>query len=155
MLKLFLNFALCVLCRGLVGARPRLPAILTMTIKKTSANKAAAIKKTAAKPVKKPVVALSKKTASKGAVKKTSITAKTDVGWGNSVYLRGVGGGLSWDVGVLMDNVKKDEWVWSCPGSDGPITFKFVRNDVHWALGPDHIAVPGENSVTKPTFPAW
>ncbi|HVU37231.1 MAG TPA: hypothetical protein VHC95_02760 [Opitutales bacterium] len=104
--------------------------------------------------MKKPV-APAKKPAAKSKKTTTTIIAKVDVGWGNSVYIRGIGGGLSWDVGVLMDNHRKDEWSWSCPASDGPITFKFVRNDAHWALGPDHIAVPGETSITVPQFPPW
>jgi hypothetical protein len=127
-----------------------------MTMKKSSkpaaASKASAVKKPAIKAVTVPA---KKKSGTKFPAKTTSITAKVDVGWGNSVYLRGIGGGLSWDVGVLMDNTKKDEWTWSCPASDGPITFKFVRNDVHWSLGPDRIAVPGENSVVTPQFPPW
>lgn len=147
---MFLNLAFCVLCKGVVAARPRSPTLLIMTTK-TKLTKPVAVKKAAVKPAKTPV----KKAPAKGAGKKTSITAKIDVGWGNSVYIRGIGGGLSWDVGVLMDNSKKDEWTWACPASDGPITFKFVRNDVHWALGPDHIAVPGESSVSKPHFPPW
>lgn len=118
---------------------------------KTTTTKPAAAKKTA---VKKPA-APAKKLATKSKKTTTTIIAKVDVGWGNSVYIRGIGGGLSWDVGVLMDNHRKDEWSWSCPASDGPITFKFVRNDAHWALGPDHIAVPGETSVTVPQFPPW
>jgi hypothetical protein len=121
---------------------------------KTSTTKSAATKKAATKSTKSPVAA-AKKAPAKSTGKKTCIVAKIDVGWGNSVYIRGIGGGLSWDVGVLMDNAKKDEWTWACPASDGPITFKFVRNDVHWALGPDHIAVPGETSATKPAFPPW
>jgi hypothetical protein len=123
-------------------------------ITKTTKSKPAATKKAAPKPTALPVSAASKAASSKKP-KKTTIVAKIDVGWGNSVYIRGIGGGLSWDVGVLMDNAKKDEWTWSCPAGDGPITFKFVRNDLHWALGPDHIAVPGETSVTKPHFPPW
>lgn len=111
--------------------------------------KTAAPQKAAPKSAQKP--APTRKTTGK----KTLIIAKVDVGWGNSVYLRGIGGGLSWDVGVLMDNLKKDEWTWSCPASDGPITYKLVRNDLHWALGPDHIAVPGESCVVTPQFPPW
>jgi len=114
--------------------------------------KSAPAKKPAAKPTVAPV---SKKTAAKPTGKTTQIIAKVDVGWGNSLYLRGIGGGLSWDVGVLMDNSKKDEWTWSCPAGDGPITFKLVRNDQHWALGPDHIAVPGETAIIVPQFPPW
>jgi len=112
---------------------------------------AAPAKKSSTKPATKPVT----KPAAKAIGKKTVIIARIDVGWGNSIYLRGVGGGLSWDVGVLMDNLKKDEWTWSCPAGDGPITYKFVRNDAHWALGPDHIATPGETAISVPQFPAW
>jgi hypothetical protein len=118
---------------------------------KTKSIPAVAAKKAAGKSTKKSAVAPAKKTTGK----KTVIAAKIDVGWGNSVYLRGHGGGLSWDVGVLMDNLKRDEWTWCCPASDGPIIFKFVRNDLHWALGPDRIAVPGETAVIRPQFPPW
>jgi len=116
---------------------------------KTKPSQPAATKKVVASKAK-PAAATKKP-----AGKKTLIVAKIDVGWGNSLYIRGLGGGLSWDVGVLMDNLKKDEWSWSCPAVDGPITYKFVRNDVHWALGPDRIAVPGESCVTTPQFPPW
>jgi len=120
-------------------------------------KKSAPAKPVAAKPVpaKAAPAPVKKKAPSRGPGRKTSISAKIDVGWGNSVYLRGIGGGLSWDVGVLMDNAKKDEWTWACPSSDGPITYKFVRNDVHWALGPDRIAAPGETAVVTPQFPPW
>jgi hypothetical protein len=86
---------------------------------------------------------------------KTTIIAKIDVGWGNSLYLRGQGGGLSWDVGVLLECAKDDEWTWSTPASGGPITFKFVRNDQHWALGDDQVVLAGETSVSTPEFPPW
>jgi hypothetical protein len=122
------------------------------TSKSVASTKSAAAKKPAAKNVASPIP---KKASAKTTDKQTLIIAKADVGWGNSLYLRGISGGLSWDVGVLMDNAKKDEWTWSCPASDGPITFKFVRNDLHWALGPDHIAVPGETAIIVPQFPPW
>ncbi len=126
---------------------------------KTTTTKPVAAKKAPIKEAVKPAPAPAQKAAAKPVAKatgkKTTIVAKIDVGWGNSVYLRGHGGGLSWDVGVLMDNLKKDEWTWSCPAGDGPITYKFVRNDAHWALGPDRIAVPGETSLTAPQFPPW
>jgi hypothetical protein len=124
----------------------------TTTTKTAATTKPAAAKKPAATTTAAPA---KKKAPAKSAAKKTVIIAKVDVGWGNSLYLRGVGGGLSWDVGVLMDNSKKDEWTWSSPASDGPITFKFVRNDLHWALGPDRIAVPGETAIIVPQFPPW
>lgn len=134
------------------------PHLTTMPTKKTITKPAATSKSAPASkpaPAKKAAPASSKKATAKTTGKQTLIIAKADVGWGNSLYLRGIGGGLSWDVGVLMDNMKKDEWTWSCPASDGPITFKFVRNDLHWALGPDRIAVPGETAIIVPQFPPW
>jgi hypothetical protein len=121
---------------------------------KPTASKLAAAKKAAAK-TGKPTAAPAKKLAAKGAKSKTSIIVKVDVGWGNSVYIRGEGGGLSWDVGVLMDCDKKDEWVWCCPASDGPIIFKLIRNDLHWSLDKDQIAKAGQTTIVVPKFPPW
>jgi hypothetical protein len=96
-----------------------------------------------------------KKTSAKPVTAKTVIIAKVNVGWGNSLYLRGQGGGLSWDVGLQMDCEKRDEWQWSCPAGAGPLTFKFVRNDLHWELGENHVVLAGATGVFTPQFPPW
>jgi hypothetical protein len=119
----------------------------TTPSKPAPAAKAPAKKAPARKPAAKPVA--------KASSKKTTIIAKVDVGWGNSLYLRGQGGGLSWDVGELMTCLKNDEWSWSAPAKDGAITFKFIRNDLHWALGPNQTVRAGAASVSTPTFPPW
>ncbi len=106
---------------------------------------------TPAPVVKKPAT----KSPVKPVAKKTTIIAKVDVGWGNSLYLRGDGGGLSWDVGVLMTCAKDDEWSWSCPANAGPVTYKFVRNDLHWALGENLVVEAGATAVSTPDFPPW
>ena len=40
----------------------------------------------------------------------TTITAQVDVGFGNTLYIRGAGGGLSWTVGLPMTCVAADLW---------------------------------------------
>jgi hypothetical protein len=129
------------------------PGLFIMPTKKVTKSPVAA--KTAAAKSGTPAAPAKKTVPAKPLGKKTIVIAKSDVGWGNSIYLRGQGGGLSWDVGVLMDCLKKDEWIWSCPSSDGAITFKFVRNDLHWALGKDQVVAAGETSVSTPQFPPW
>jgi len=79
-------------------------------IKKEAARKGAAPKKKSAVK-KKPVKGAVPKSTASGPV--TTVIAQADVGWGNHIYLRGEGGGLSWEKGVMMDCREGNEWVWS------------------------------------------
>jgi hypothetical protein len=45
--------------------------------------------------------------------------------------------------------------MWSCPASAGPVTYKFVRNDLHWALGENQVVEAGATAVSTPDFPPW
>lgn len=111
--------------------------------KKVAAKKAPAAKKVAAKKV----------TPAKTVVK-TSIIARVDVGFGNSLYVRGEGAGLSWDKGVQLDNVSPYEWVFSSTQAKGDLTFKFLINDEVWAEGEDLTVAKGGTSISSPVF-AW
>jgi hypothetical protein len=82
----------------------------------------------------------------------TVITAKIDVGFGNSVYLRGEGPGLSWNSGLLLNNVASDEWTISLFGAKKPVVFKFLLNDATWNLGEDYVAPPGAKVTVRPEF---
>src|SRR5580698_9592233 len=53
-------------------------------------------------------------------IKRIVIVAHVNVGWGNAIYVRGDGGGLSWDVGVPMVCVADDQWVWSYLENQAP-----------------------------------
>lgn len=109
------------------------------------------VKKTAATPVKKKAAAPAvKATPAKPVV--TVITAKIDIGFGNILYLRGEGAGLSWDVGLPLDCVKDDQWSISLPETSKPILFKFLINDLTWSAGPDYVAEPGKKATLIPTF---
>src|SRR5436853_2805391 len=53
-----------------------------------------------------------------GSSKSVTIQAKIDVGFGNTLYLRGEGEGLSWNQGIPLTCVDGSTWQWSAPVSD-------------------------------------
>ena len=82
----------------------------------------------------------------------TTITAQIDIGFGNALYVRGVGPGLSWDRGVLMTCVTDNQWQLALGESARPILFKFLVNDLSWSAGEDYEIAPGASVVLEPTF---
>jgi hypothetical protein len=87
--------------------------------------------------------------ASNGTV--TTIDVKLDVGFGNAVFLRGQGGGLTWERGVPLSCVDGKTWRWSGKVKD-PITFKPLINDKIWSAGSDLTVKPGQKVEIKPIF---
>ncbi|MCC5805733.1 MAG: hypothetical protein JJU00_05320 [Opitutales bacterium] len=138
----------------------------TTTAVKKSAAKKAAVKKTAVKaPAKKAAVkktaakAPAKKAVEKAAVKKvvprkpvTTVIAEIDAGFGNGVYIRGSGAGLTWDKGMLMENVSPTEWVWRSDALKAPLEFKLLLNDDNWSAGPNGEVASGGTIVVSPRF---
>jgi hypothetical protein len=108
------------------------------------------VKKPAAAPVKRAAAPAVKKPAAKSAP--TVITALIDVGFGNALYVRGEGAGLSWDAGVLLDCAADDQWTISLAAADKPVVFKLLINDSNWSVGPDYVAEPGKKVTVTPTF---
>jgi hypothetical protein len=85
-------------------------------------------------------------------VEQTSIFARVDVGFGNSLYIRGEGADLSWDKGVLMENVSPYEWAYKTNKAKGEVTFKFLINDEVWAEGENLTVAAGGTSISSPVF---
>jgi len=81
------------------------------------------------------------------------IVAKINVGYGNTVYLRGEGGCLNWDLGVPMICSDNDRWIWCCQAGEAPTQFKFLRNDRDWALGDNQVMSGADIMVCYPKFP--
>lgn len=81
----------------------------------------------------------------------TTIIAKTDIGWGNTLFLRGDGGGLSWQAGVPMDPLDGC-WRWSGLATGRGIHFKVLVNDQHWCHGEDSHVAAGETIHVEPEF---
>lgn len=82
----------------------------------------------------------------------TTISANVDVGFGNTLYLRGEGPGLSWEKGVRMECVADDRWSLAFGESARPFVFKFLINDQTWSAGPDYTVSPGTTVMLSPTF---
>jgi hypothetical protein len=82
----------------------------------------------------------------------TTVVAKVDVGFGNILYLRGTGPGLSWEKGVEMTNTGSDEWTWSTNKASKTFLAKVLINDVTWSGDPDSTIVPGTKTVIQATF---
>lgn len=123
------------------------------------AKKSAIVAKPAvvAKPaiVAKPAKPVLKKTSVKAVATRpvtTTITAQIDIGFGNALYLRGEGPGLSWDRGLLMTCVADNQWQAALSESARPVVFKFLVNDLTWSAGEDYTAPVGAAVVLTPTF---
>jgi len=123
------------------------PAKKKAPVKKASTPNKPATKKA---PVKK--AAAPKKAAPKKAASQTSIIARVDVGFGNTLYVRGEGAGLSWEKGTALKNITPYEWGFASKKGSGPVTFKFLINDILWAEGEDLTVAAGGKSVSSPTF---
>jgi hypothetical protein len=104
------------------------------------------------KPVEasKPVAAV--KRAKSAGPQPTVIQANVDVGFGNSLYVRGEGPGLSWERGVAMDCVRNDLWAHTIEAAAKPIIFKFLVNDETWCTGDDYVVEPGNKITLVPTI---
>lgn len=82
----------------------------------------------------------------------TFISARVDIGFGNHLYLRGEGPGLSWDHGVAMDCIAADGWAATLKGAVSPVIFKVLINDETWCTGNDYVVEPGQSVTVTPTF---
>ena len=83
--------------------------------------------------------------------KTVTIKAKVDVGFGNALYLRGEGHGLSWNQGIPLTCVDSSTWQWSGEAAD-KVKFKLLLNDAVWAKGEDLVATPGQKVEVAPSF---
>lgn len=82
----------------------------------------------------------------------TRITVKYDVGFNNSVHLRGEGANLSWDKGVKLKNIKSDEWSWETNIPFSKCEFKVLINDRQYELGENHKLICGTSYEFTPSF---
>jgi hypothetical protein len=82
----------------------------------------------------------------------TFISAQIDIGFGNHLTLRGEGPGLSWDRGLVMDNVGQNLWTASVKGATQPVVFKVLVNDLTWNTGDDYVVEPGQSITVYPSF---
>ena len=123
---------------------PATKAAVTKTVK-APAKPAASVKKTTAAPAKKKSAASSEPPA-------TFISVQIDIGFGNHLTIRGSGPGLSWDKGLVMDNVGSNLWTVALAKAAKPVAFKVLVNDLSWSTGADFVVAPGKSITIHPTF---
>jgi hypothetical protein len=82
----------------------------------------------------------------------TTVQAKIDVGFGNALFIRGQGDGLSWDQGAPLECHDPTTWVWATKKADETIEFKLLLNDEIWAQGENLTVAPGATIETVPAF---
>jgi hypothetical protein len=83
--------------------------------------------------------------------KTVTVEAKIDVGFGNSLFLRGEGPGLNWSQGIPLACVDNSTWKWSCEANE-TLKFKLLLNDAVWAQGDNLVAAPGQKVEVSPAF---
>lgn len=83
---------------------------------------------------------------------KTKVTVKYDVGFSNQLYIRGKGANLSWEKGIVLKNVKPDEWVWETDAHFSNCEFKVLINDKNFESGDNHYLIQGSTIVYTPHF---
>ena len=118
--------------------------------KPTKVSKALTPAKKLVKTVRKAITVPAAKV--KPLVVVTTISATVDVGFGNALYVRGEGPGLSWDKGLRMECVTNDRWTLALGESTRPFVFKFLINDERWSLGDDYTIAPGASVAFTPEF---
>jgi hypothetical protein len=83
---------------------------------------------------------------------RVTITARIDVGFGNTLHLRGDEPYLHWSKGVALGCIASDKWEIVLTGIDAPFQFKFLRNDEEWSSGGNYTASPGDTLSITPVF---
>ncbi len=83
---------------------------------------------------------------------RVTIIAKIDVGFGNSLSIRGDEPYLRWTKGLALGSVASDKWEIVLSGVDRPFQFKFLLNDSEWSSGENLTASPGDTVEVTPSF---
>jgi hypothetical protein len=134
---------------------PGKPAAPVIVASKPVAPAAVASKPAALPPAGKPAGTVATAPAvSKPASPKpttTTIEAKIDVGFGNQLFVRGQGAGLSWDRGIPLECVDSQTWRLVVPAKD-KLQIKLLINDSVWAKGEDVVVTPGKRVELVPAF---
>ena len=84
--------------------------------------------------------------------KLTVVEAKVDVGFGNALFIRGKGAGLSWERGQPLNCINGTTWVWASEEANDNAVFKLLLNDQVWSQGGDLVVEPGKVIAVAPAF---
>ena len=75
------------------------------------------------------------------------------IGIGNKPFLRGGGGGLNWESGILMDFEEIGKWRWVAAADlEGPVELQVYRNDEDADRKGRYTLEPGQKLEVTPVF---
>jgi hypothetical protein len=132
---------------------PKLAAPASAPKAVAPAPPAAGLRKSVKKPaIERPAAPAAPAAMAAPKASSVTITAKIDVGFGNTLFLRGSGPGLTWTKGIPLVCIAADAWSLVLPGASGPFAFKFLLNDADWSTGKDYLAGPGDTVTVTPVF---
>ena len=81
------------------------------------------------------------------------LTVSILIGIGNKPFLRGSGGGLSWETGVPMDFEEIGKWRWVAPADlEEPVEVQVYRNDEDADRKGRYTLEPGQKLEVSPVF---
>ena len=84
--------------------------------------------------------------------KETVILFKCDIGFGNTLFIRGENAPLSWDKGIALQYCdKKQCWVFKTELKQ-PVEVKVLINDEHWSEGENFTLKPEISQTFEPKF---
>lgn len=83
---------------------------------------------------------------------KTRVTVHYDVGFRNSLFIRGKGANLSWEHGIPLKNIAADCWVWEIDDMFTVAEFKILINDTMYEDGSNHTIKCGAHIEYTPHF---
>ena len=89
---------------------------------------------------------------SRRSVRRVVKAVHLELGADNALFIRGHGGGLSWDQGQPFSQLGKGTWIWSAEASAERLEFQLLLNDEVWERGPAHILEPGTSIQLTPDF---
>lgn len=85
--------------------------------------------------------------------KSSTVIARVQMGIGSKPYIRGEGGGLSWEKGIAMEFLSVGNWRWRSGNTIMPIHFKIFKNDLVSQESDLLRLEPGERLEIYPSFP--
>ena len=80
------------------------------------------------------------------------VIIKYDVGFGNVLFIRGRGAGLSWDKGISLKNEGSSEWIWEPEQTFNECEVKILINDKMYEVGENHWLTCGATIQYTPSF---
>jgi hypothetical protein len=77
---------------------------------------------------------------------------KCDIGFGNTLFIRGDQAPLNWDKGVALTYCKKRQcWIFKTELKQ-PMAFKVLINDERWSEGENFVLNPKATTTFEPKF---